>query len=56
MNWFIICRDVQGIGGGGILQLVQITISDIVSLEEYVESSYSVIISITTFPAYLGVL
>ena len=25
---------VQGIGGGGILQLVQITISDIVTLEE----------------------
>lgn len=29
-----ICRGVQGIGGGGILQLVQITISDIVPLAD----------------------
>ena len=41
MNWLIICRAVQGIGGGGILQLVQITISDIVSLEEYAKSSWA---------------
>lgn len=34
MTWLIVCRAFQGIGGGGILQLVQITISDIVSLEE----------------------
>jgi len=34
LTWLIICRAVQGIGGGGILQLVQITISDIVSLQE----------------------
>ncbi|KII88358.1 hypothetical protein PLICRDRAFT_41528 [Plicaturopsis crispa FD-325 SS-3] len=34
MNWLIICRAVQGIGGGGIIQLVQITISDIVSLQD----------------------
>ncbi|KAG2137519.1 MFS general substrate transporter [Suillus clintonianus] len=34
MTWLIISRAVQGIGGGGILQLVQITISDIVSLQE----------------------
>lgn len=33
MIWLIIARAVQGIGGGGILQIVQITISDIVSLE-----------------------
>ena len=30
------CRAVQGIGAGGISQLVQITISDIVSLQECV--------------------
>lgn len=36
MTWLIVCRAIQGIGGGGILQLVQITISDIVSLEECV--------------------
>ena len=34
MTWLIICRSIQGIGGGGIIQLVQITISDIVSLQD----------------------
>ena len=34
MIWLVIARAVQGIGGGGILQLVQIAISDIVSLED----------------------
>ncbi|OJA14842.1 hypothetical protein AZE42_00766 [Rhizopogon vesiculosus] len=34
MTWLIVCRAVQGIGAGGIMQLVQITISDIVSLQE----------------------
>ncbi|KAF8921132.1 MFS general substrate transporter [Mucidula mucida] len=34
MTWLIVCRAVQGIGGGGILQLVNITISDIVPLNE----------------------
>jgi MFS family permease len=34
MTWLIVCRAIQGIGGGGIIQLVQITISDIVSLQE----------------------
>ncbi|KAI9571312.1 MFS general substrate transporter [Boletus coccyginus] len=34
MSWLIVCRAVQGIGGGGIVQLVQITISDIVPLED----------------------
>lgn len=34
MTWLVVCRAVQGIGGGGIMQLVQITISDIVSLQE----------------------
>ena len=33
MVWLVVARAVQGIGGGGIIQLVQITISDIVSLE-----------------------
>jgi len=33
MVWLVVARAIQGIGGGGILQLVQITISDIVSLE-----------------------
>ena len=36
MTWLIISRAVQGIGGGGIIQLVMITTSDIVSLKEYV--------------------
>jgi MFS family permease len=51
MVWLVVCRAIQGIGGGGIIQvsdrsttgprsliyafqMVQITISDIVSLEE----------------------
>ncbi|KAJ7062899.1 major facilitator superfamily domain-containing protein [Mycena amicta] len=34
MTWLIVARAVQGIGGGGIQQLVNIVISDIVTLEE----------------------
>ncbi|KAJ7367640.1 major facilitator superfamily domain-containing protein [Mycena albidolilacea] len=34
MTWLILARALQGIGGGGIQQLVQIIIGDIVSLEE----------------------
>ncbi|KAH8100187.1 MFS general substrate transporter [Cristinia sonorae] len=34
MTWLIVARAVQGMGGGGIMQMVQITISDIVSLED----------------------
>jgi MFS family permease len=36
MIWLVVCRALQGIGGGGIMQMVLITISDIVSLQEYV--------------------
>ncbi|KAH7929620.1 MFS general substrate transporter [Leucogyrophana mollusca] len=34
MTWLIISRAIQGIGGGGIFQLVTITLSDIVPLQE----------------------
>ncbi|KAL4068097.1 MFS general substrate transporter [Scleroderma citrinum] len=34
MNWLIISRAIQGIGGGGIMQLVVITIADIVPLKD----------------------
>ncbi|TFK59104.1 MFS general substrate transporter [Pluteus cervinus] len=34
MTWLIVCRAVQGIGGGAIMQLVNITISDIVPLQK----------------------
>ncbi|KAG6836786.1 hypothetical protein H0H93_003207 [Arthromyces matolae] len=34
MTWLIVARAVQGIGGGGILQLIMITMSDIVPLED----------------------
>ncbi|KAI6040004.1 MFS general substrate transporter, partial [Pisolithus marmoratus] len=34
MVWLIVARAVQGIGGGGIIQLVIITISDIVPLQD----------------------
>ena len=33
MVWLIVARVVQGIGGGGIVQVVRIVISDVVSLE-----------------------
>ncbi|KAJ7476981.1 MFS amino acid permease [Mycena galericulata] len=34
MTWLILARALQGIGGGGIQQMVQILIGDIVSLED----------------------
>jgi MFS family permease len=34
INWLIACRAVQGLGGGGIIQIVIIVISDIVPLQE----------------------
>ncbi|GJE96610.1 MFS general substrate transporter [Phanerochaete sordida] len=34
MTWLIIARAIQGIGGGGILQMVNIIIGDIVPLEK----------------------
>ena len=39
MNWLIGSRAVQGIGGGGMIQLVAITVSDIVPLKECVIES-----------------
>ncbi|KAJ6579540.1 MFS amino acid permease [Mycena vulgaris] len=34
MTWLILARALQGIGGGGISQLVQVVIGDIVTLED----------------------
>ena len=52
MTWLIVCRAVQGIGGGGIIQLVQITISDIVSLQEWVCATRAAsIINLLYYPA-----
>jgi len=34
MIWLIIARAIQGIGGGGIIQMANITLSDIVSLQD----------------------
>lgn len=34
MNWLIICRCVQGMGGGGIIGLTEIVIADITTLEQ----------------------
>ncbi|KIY72091.1 MFS general substrate transporter [Cylindrobasidium torrendii FP15055 ss-10] len=34
MTWLIVCRAIQGIGGGGIMQLVNVCISDIISLAD----------------------
>ena len=36
MTWLIVCRAIQGIGGGGIFQMVNIIIGDIVPLEKLV--------------------
>lgn len=37
MTWLIVCRALQGVGGGGIMQLSIIVISDIVPLKEYAQ-------------------
>ncbi|KAF7309867.1 MFS general substrate transporter [Mycena indigotica] len=42
MPWLIACRAVQGIGGGGIVIMVQVTISDIVTLRD--RGKYSAVI------------
>eukprot|EP01112_Ceratiomyxa_fruticulosa_P015842 TRINITY_DN471_c0_g1_i1.p1 TRINITY_DN471_c0_g1~~TRINITY_DN471_c0_g1_i1.p1 ORF type:complete len:585 (+),score=107.14 TRINITY_DN471_c0_g1_i1:141-1895(+) len=34
MIWLIVCRGVQGIGGGGLMSMVMIIISDVVSLRD----------------------
>ncbi|OSD00959.1 MFS general substrate transporter [Trametes coccinea BRFM310] len=34
MTWLIVCRTVQGIGGGALYQVVQIVIADIVPLKD----------------------
>ncbi|ETW79037.1 major facilitator superfamily [Heterobasidion irregulare TC 32-1] len=34
MTWLIVARAIQGIGGGGIFQMVQIVMGDIITLEE----------------------
>ncbi|KAG1792985.1 major facilitator superfamily domain-containing protein [Suillus plorans] len=45
MSWLIASRTIQGVGGGGIFQLVQIIISDIVPLEE--QGKYSGLVGAT---------
>ena len=34
LTWLIVCRAVQGLGGGGIMQMVMITMADIVPLKD----------------------
>lgn len=34
MSWLVFCRGLQGIGGGGTIQLVNIVIADITSLTD----------------------
>ncbi|XP_006457967.1 hypothetical protein AGABI2DRAFT_199095 [Agaricus bisporus var. bisporus H97] len=34
MDWLIAARALQGIGGGGLIQMINITLSDIVSLQD----------------------
>nr|GAT60011.1 MFS general substrate transporter [Mycena chlorophos] len=42
MSWLIACRAVQGIGGGGIIIMVQVILSDIVTLRD--RGKYSAVI------------
>ncbi|SCZ92353.1 BZ3500_MvSof-1268-A1-R1_Chr5-2g07802 [Microbotryum saponariae] len=39
MTWLCVCRGVQGVGGGGIIQLTQICVADIIPLRD--RSKYS---------------
>ncbi|SCV72438.1 BQ2448_3975 [Microbotryum intermedium] len=39
MTWLCVCRGVQGVGGGGIIQLTQICVADIIPLRQ--RSKYS---------------
>lgn len=50
MVWLVVCRAIQGIGGGGIIQMVQIVISDIVPLEEYVVCNELKRLILTLYP------
>jgi len=54
MVWLIVARAVQGIGGGTILGLTQIVISDIVSLEE--RGKYAGFIGATVFTSSFDLL
>ncbi|KAJ7066486.1 MFS general substrate transporter [Mycena amicta] len=42
MSWLIACRAVQGVGGGGIIIMVQVILSDIVTLRD--RGKYSAVI------------
>ncbi|KAG0140923.1 hypothetical protein CROQUDRAFT_52526 [Cronartium quercuum f. sp. fusiforme G11] len=46
LTWLICCRALQGLGGGGILQLVQIVIADITTLEE--RGKYAATVGVTS--------
>jgi len=50
MTWLIAARTVQGIGGGGILALCSIIVSDLVSLEE--RGAYNGLIGMTWAVAF----
>ncbi|EKM52846.1 uncharacterized protein PHACADRAFT_149773 [Phanerochaete carnosa HHB-10118-sp] len=55
MNWLIAARSVQGAGGGGLLSLSSIIISDLVPLKE--RAIYNALIGVTwAFAAALGPL
>ena len=61
MTWLIIARAIQGIGGGGIFQMVNITIGDIVPLQKCVLCYFGRISLLTvfrraTFGGYAGAL
>ena len=51
MTWLIVCRAIQGIGGGGIFQMVNIIIGDIVPLEKLVYCGSLIVFATEGVPA-----
>ncbi|BGO88825.1 hypothetical protein NBRC10512_002180 [Rhodotorula toruloides] len=53
--WLCVCRGVQGVGGGGVMQMTQVVVSDITTLQS--RSKYTGIIGATWgFAAVVGPL
>lgn len=56
MTWLILARALQGVGGGGIFQMVNIVIGDIVPLHKCVTGSGHSIDFLINFPSGVRLL